>query len=277
MLDLTEEIRKLAPCFTIDGVYRRGGSPTSWGIGDSFTDVGALGLILPKYCCRHVAACQLPSGRMLRHPDRIVEYNKDLIAGSPEQEKYDFSRDHILAMSFAALWSRNPELRQVCRRFFWYIVRHGGRFCPGTVGQGVVNPGVLAALLMACGGLFWFLGALLYLVYIPWLHVSVNYAEKGYVRILHAEHAIIAWRFGGIPLFAVQRIFNKCYEQEPQNLFYEFWANRGLSKLSSLRLRTMWANWTPAGGKRGWAWTQADGRPGTGIDLLYLMRLAGKI
>jgi hypothetical protein len=37
----------------------------------------------------------------------------------------------------------------------------------------------------------------------------------------------------------------------------------------------MWKDWKPYCGKYGWLFTQFDGRPGTGVDILYLMKLSG--
>jgi hypothetical protein len=127
---------------------------------------------------------------------------------------------------------------------------------------------------MACGGVFWFLGALLYLAYLPWLLVAVNFTERGFKLILCVEHAVLAFRFGVTPYWAVAPIFRRALKTEPRNLFYEFWACKGLSTIGKSRLLKMWKDWKPYCGKYGWCWTEA-GRPGTGVDILYLMKLSG--
>jgi len=272
-LSWDSEKLKLLPLFDEDGVFCRAGNLKY--AGDSSTDLGAMGLLDGRISAKYFRACQNDEGRMFRHPSRLDTWRRmDFTKGSPEPSEADYSRDHLISLSFAALWSDNPELKVVCRKFLWFILRNGGRMCPGTVGQSIVNPGALAALLMACGGVLWVLGALLYLLYLPWLLVAVNFTERGYRLILCVEHAALAFRFGVAPYWSVAPIFRRALKAEPRNLFYEFWACKGLSTIGKSRLLKMWKDWKPYCGKYGWAWTEA-GRPGTGVDILYLMKLSG--
>jgi hypothetical protein len=280
MLDWKVERNKLLPCFQPDSFgatatlfYRRGGSTASWGTGDSLSDIGAFGLLAPKAARKQLEACQDTNGRLFRHPDRLREFKRGQALGLPERDEADFSRDHVLSLCFASLWSGDSKIRDLCRNFLWYSLRNYGRFCPiGNNGQSRHNMGSFAALLLASG--YKGLGTLCYVLHILWLLVAVKYTPVGYQLVLCSEHALIAWKFGGLPRFAVQRIFDICYAKEPTNLWYEFWALQGLSKIGKLRLRALWEKWTPAAAKRGWCWTEA-GRPGTGVDLCLLMMLAG--
>jgi hypothetical protein len=268
-----KEKLKLLPLFDEDGVFCRAGNLKY--AGDSPTDMGAMGLLDGRISAKYFKACQNSEGRMFRHPSRLDTWRRlDFANGAVEPEICNFSRDHLISLVFGALWSKNPELQSVCRSFLWFILKNKGRMCPGPVGQSMVNLGALAALLMAIGGMFWVLGSLLYLLYLPWLLVAVNFTERGYKLILCVEHAVLMFRFGIAPYWAVAPIFRKAFKTEPKNLFYEFWACKGLSSIGKIRLKKMWENWKPYCGKYGWAFTEA-GRPGTGVDILYLMKLSG--
>jgi hypothetical protein len=248
--------------------YRRAGLYSQ--VGDAATDAGALALLEPAVARKHFEASQLPSGRLLRHSDRLNEYLRADAIGKLD-ERYSYSRDHSISLCWYSLWSGDTS---IARKFLWWSIKGLGRFCPGTVGQGCHNPGSFAALLLASG--FKLLGTLLYLVYLPWLLLTVGRSPAGYVLVLYSEHAIIMGKFSYIPWAWVRPILIKCYEKERCNMWYELWATGSLSTVSKVRLLKLWHNWVPAYGKGGWLFTYpTDGRRGTGIDLVYLLYLSG--
>jgi hypothetical protein len=267
MLEWKTERERLLASFRPDGIYRRAGSPNS-GLGDTLTDVGALGLLVPKYAIRHLQACQDAQGRLYRHPSRL---------GVPG-EAGDFSRDHILSICFASIYSGYPD---VARKFLQFVLMNFGRFCEGPIGQSLINIGALAALLIACDRILYRpIAAILYLFHIIILYITVRQVEVGYRITLHVEHCLLA-RKAGLPWFLLRPIIRKALEREPGNLFYE-WAHhtaqgQALPPLAKKRLLIKWTTWKKPGGTH-WHWTEPTNpkrRAPTGVDLCYLLCLSG--
>ncbi len=269
---------KLSPLVQMDGIYRRAGSLNH--VGDSLTDIAALSPLLTKYSKKHISKCQEPSGRMLRHPDRLDTCTKchgDIVNKYGERTRCDdhcdFSRDHVVSLCFYSLWTNDPEH---ARKFLWYIIPRFGKFGSGSMGQSMINLPALAALMLAAK--IPLIGDILYLICLIYFYISSAYTTVGYRLILNAEHALIMERFTGIPKFLVQPIYWNCYRRQKSNLFYEFLYYGQLTTLGEKRLWNYWDNWKSQYGTKGWLWTDpSDGRKGTGADIAYLLWLNGNV
>ncbi len=139
--------------------------------GDSMTCVGALALIGGYDCAAHVRACQDSNGRMRRHPTMMDS---------------SYSRDHVVSLCFYSLWSGDHE---PLRKFLKYCLLRGGKFCEGSMGQSMLNPIVLSAILSVLGysRLAWVLDVLNF----PVLWLEAKKTKLGYRAILISEVCLI--------------------------------------------------------------------------------------
>lgn len=220
--------------------------------GDSMTDIGALALIGGYDCAAHVRACQDADGRMRRHPT---------------MNSSDYSRDHIVSLCFYTLWSGDKD---PLSKFLSYTLKHGGRFCEGTIGQSLINPIVLSCCYSILGNNI--KAALLDVVNIPVLLAEALTTPVGYRLILIAEVCLIKKMTTKAKIW--DYILEKIYNRQPANMFY-----RALTGRISLQEAQEYCDNFPHALLGGvWHWNTVEPRrQATGVDLRYLPAIIRKI
>ena len=244
--------------------------------GDSLTNIGALALIGGYDCASHVRACQVPSGRMYRHPDLKAKHEV-CCAGTTTCGDHGgtLSRDHTVSLIFYTLYSGDKE---PLRKFFWFTIRNFGQHSGGTIGQRMQNVQSYAAMLLALGDAYYIFGLLLSLLALPVLYLSAKKLDIGYRLVMVAEYALLYWltypkwfrpTLKGLPII--------CYKRQPTNLYYEvvtaMCEGRNPSYLTPLANQISW-NQALHGVDESWYFTNPDdGRKGTGIEGQYILAL----
>lgn len=233
--------------------------PNSDG-GDSLTDVAALALIGGYDCAKHIRACQRPDGSIFRHPNL------------PEST---LSRDHTISLCNYTTFSQDKE---PLRKFFWYCVRHGGKMCPGSVGQSMQNLYTWTCMLMALGGFYRFIGTCLSLICVLFLPISAKFLPVGWRLIMVSEYILIFRLNTPRVLHYLYHFVSKMVlKRQDCNLFYEVVDNictHTDSEYLTPRVNTckMTQDWL--GCDNSWLWCDPrDGRHGTGVDVQYILAL----
>lgn len=219
--------------------------------GDSLTDIGALACIGIIHRA-HVRACQRPDGSFFRHPDM------------PDS---GFSRDHIVSLCFYSMWSGD---REPLRKFLVYCLKNWGKFSSGSIGQSMLNPIVLAAMLAILGykRLAWCLNVFNF----PVLLLEAKFTRLGYRAILVSEVALIALLTSGDNSWRL--IFDILHKREPANLWYAVLAGKASAE-DAEHYRENFPK-ERLGGV--WHWNSAEqGRAATGVDLEFLPELARRL
>lgn len=226
--------------------YRRPDGSTD----DSLTDIGALALIGGYDSAAHVRACQRADGSFFRHPT------------TPDST---FSRDHLVSICFATIWTGD---REPLKKFLRYSLKKGGKFGPGSIGQGMLNPVVLSAILSVLGHTR--IAALLDVLNYPVLVLEALFIKLGYRSTLVSEIAVIKILTGHSPKLW-RLLFSILTRRQPHNLWYRVLAGKATAK-DAQDYRLSYDG--PMTGR--WHWNNATD-DATGVDLAYLPHLARRL